>query len=186
MDIRSIWYRYLPCNFVVLGIQHFRLVCRIYLYAICFKKINRYHVLPICPIYGFGALFVYFTLNHWKETILHFILSEPVLATAVELVAAKLMIRYTGCVWWDYSEKPFNYKGILCLESTIAWGFYTVGMFGFLHKMVMAFTDKIGVTTGKIIGMLLATYYVIAFIKAICSAKDMGEMPGIQMVKMKE
>lgn len=108
------------------------------------------------------------------------------MATCVEFLAAKLMIRYTGCVWWDYSEKPFNYKGILCLESTLAWGLYTILMFGFLHKVVMAFTDKIGMTTGKILMILLAAYYVIAFVRAISNSKNLGGIPGIQMVKAEE
>lgn len=108
------------------------------------------------------------------------------MATAVEFMAAKLMIRYTGCVWWDYSEKPFNYKGILCLESTLAWGLYTIVMFGFLHRVVIAFTNKIEIRTGKVLVSLLATYYIIAFARAIANAKNLGGIPGIQMVSAEE
>ena len=47
------------------------------------------------------------------------------------------MLRLFGEVWWDYREKPFNYQGIICLESTIAWGFYAVIIIGYLHQAVM-------------------------------------------------
>lgn len=156
--------------------------------SICFKKITNRGIIkgPICPIYGFGALFVYFTLRPLEGHYVLLYVIGAVLATAVEYVVARLMIRYTGCVWWDYSQKPFNYKGILCLESTLAWGLYTILMFGFLHKVVMAFTDRVGIRTGRVLAVMLGTYYVIAFIKAIMSAKDMEEMPGIQMINANE
>lgn len=156
--------------------------------SICFKKITNRGIIkgPICPIYGFGALFVYFMLKPLEGHYVLLYIIGAIMATAVEFIAAKLMIRYTGCVWWDYSEKPFNYKGILCLESTLAWGLYTIVMFGFLHKAVIAFTNKIEIGAGKILVSLLATYYIIAFARAIMNSKNLGEVPGIQMVKAEE
>lgn len=156
--------------------------------SVCFKKITNRGIIkgPICPIYGFGALFVYFMLKPLEGHYVLLYVIGAVMATAVEFLAAKLMIRYTGCVWWDYSEKPFNYKGILCLESTLAWGLYTIVMFGFLHGVVIAFTNKIEIRTGKVLVSLLATYYVIAFVRAIANSKNLGEIPGIQMVSAEE
>lgn len=156
--------------------------------SVCFKKITNRGIIkgPICPIYGFGALFVYFMLKPLKGHYVLLYIIGAVMATAVEFMAAKLMIRYTGCVWWDYSDKPFNYKGILCLESTLAWGLYTIVMFGFLHRGVMAFTNKIEIGTGKILVSLLAAYYIIAFARAIANSKNLGGIQGIQMVSAEE
>ena len=36
----------------------------------------------------------------------------------------------------DYSRKRFNYKGIICLESSIAWGFLGIIYFRFLNGFV--------------------------------------------------
>lgn len=156
--------------------------------SICFRKITNRGIIkgPICPIYGVGALFVYFTLKPLEGhyVLLYFI--GAFLATAVELIVAELMMRYMGCVWWDYSNKPFNYKGVLCLESTLAWGLYTIIMFGFLHNLVMRFTDRIDISTGKVLASLLATYYFIAFVKAIFASKSMEEVPGIKVLKMND
>ena len=156
--------------------------------SICFKKITNRGIIkgPICPIYGVGALFVYFTLKPLQGHYVLLYVIGAILATAVEFLVAKIMIRCTGCVWWDYSEKPLNYQGILCVESTLAWGLYTVIMFGFLHNAVMAFTDRISVGTGHILTMLLTIYYVIAFVRAVLGARNMKEMPGIKMVNTNE
>lgn len=156
--------------------------------SICFKKITNRGIIkgPICPIYGVGALFVYFTLKPLEGhyVLLYFI--GALLATTVELIVAELMRRYVGCVWWDYSDKPFNYKGVLCLESTLAWGLYTIIMFGFLHNVVMRFTERIDVRTGRVLASLLGTYYVIAFVKALLSSKNMEEVQGIQVLRMND
>ena len=54
------------------------------------------------------------------------------MATVFEFLVGKLMLRLFGEVWWDYNNKPCNYKGIVCLESTVAWGFYAVIIIVFL------------------------------------------------------
>ena len=74
------------------------------------------------------------------------------------------MMKVFGEVWWDYSDKPFNYKGILCLESTIAWGFYTVGLFLFLHKGVEFIVSRYSIDTGKRLAGILMFLLGIDFL----------------------
>ncbi|MDE6314178.1 MAG: putative ABC transporter permease [Lachnospiraceae bacterium] len=187
-------------TYELFGIDIYHIVCWFWVYSIlgwlvesiymsiCFRKITNRGIIrgPICPIYGFGALFVYFALRPLEGHYVLLYIIGAILATCVEFVVAKLMIRYIGFVWWDYSDKPLNYKGILCLESTLAWGLYTIVMFGFLHKAVISFTNRISVGTGRMLIALLGIYYVIAFVRAIWGAKDMEETPGIKRVKLQE
>ena len=53
------------------------------------------------------------------------------MATTMELVTANIMVRLFGSFWWDYSHKPFNYKGMVCLESSLAWDFWACFSFIF-------------------------------------------------------
>ena len=59
-----------------------------------------------------------------------------ILATTFEFLVAKLMVRLFGEFWWDYNNKPFNYKGVICLESTICWGVMTMLLFVLLQPLV--------------------------------------------------
>ena len=95
--------------------------------SICNRKITNRGFMkgPFCPIYGFGALLAYFILRPLEGNYFLLYLAGAILATAFEFLVGKLMLRFFGELWWDYKEKPFNYKGILCLESTLAWGLYT-------------------------------------------------------------
>ena len=69
-----------------------------------------------------------------------------------------------GEIWWDYNDKPFNYKGILCLESSIAWGAYTVILFVFLQGFVEGIVNRIPFAVGRTIGSLIIFTVVIDYI----------------------
>ena len=96
---------------------------------------------PFCPIYGFGALAGFFLLKGFAENLLLLYVAGAVSATIFEYLVGRLMLKLFGEVWWDYHEKPFNYQGIICLESTVAWGFYAVIIIGFLHGIVMKYAS---------------------------------------------
>lgn len=122
---------------------------------------------PICPIYGFGALSVYFILLPIQNNYVLLYIFGALLATALEYITAVIMLKTLGSVWWDYNSKPYNYKGILCLESTVAWGFYTVIMFAFLQKFISFsvdhYTNWMGLRMGRFIACVFILYYLFAF-----------------------
>lgn len=86
---------------------------------------------PFCPIYGFGAVICYLIMGPMKGHYIKIYLLGAFLATIFEFLVGKAMIRFLGELWWDYNNKPFNYQGIICLESTVAWGFYALGVVHF-------------------------------------------------------
>ena len=81
-----------------------------------------------------------------------------------------MMIRIFGELWWDYNDKPFNYKGIICLESTVAWGFYGLGIVLFLNGWIQHAIDRVPMHVGtKLIWgiMLLVTIdYIVQLLHA--------------------
>ena len=122
---------------------------------------------PICPIYGVGALTVFFVLEPVSQHPVKLFILGSFLATAIEFVTAVIMKKLFGEIWWDYREKPFNYKGILCLESTIAWGFYSLFLFAFLHKAVAGIVNMIPQKFGRSIGTLIVIVYLIDFVRTL-------------------
>lgn len=58
-------------------------------------------------------------------------------ATLLELVTGMLLEAIFKVRYWDYSNQKFNYKGHICLSSTIAWGFFTIGMNEVLHPGII-------------------------------------------------
>ena len=110
---------------------------------------------PFCPIYGVGAVVGYLVLHPFANNLVALYFVGAVLATVFEYLVAKLMLRLFGEVWWDYHDKPCNYKGIVCLESTIAWGFYAVIIITFLFDKIMKLIDRYPVAWGiRTIGLV--------------------------------
>ncbi len=125
---------------------------------------------PFCPIYGFGAVIGYLLLRPLQFNYVVLYVVAAFSATTFEFLVGKMMIRIFGELWWDYNEKPFNYKGIICLESTVAWGFYGLGIVLFLHGWIQQLIDRVPVGVGtKLIGgiMLLVTIdYIVQLMHA--------------------
>lgn len=126
---------------------------------------------PFCPIYGFGALTVFFILRPYSDNSILLFFLGSFLATTLEFLTALVMKRIFGEIWWDYHEKPFNYRGIICLESSIAWGFYTLFLFMFLQNIVAALVAMIPVRAGRVIGNLILIGYIMDFSATIYRQK---------------
>ena len=126
---------------------------------------------PFCTIYGFGALTVFFVLRPYSDNSILLFFLGSFLATTLEFLTALVMKRIFGEIWWDYHEKPFNYRGIICLESSIAWGFYTLFLFMFLQNIVAAFVAMIPVRAGRVIGNLILIGYIMDFSATIYRQK---------------
>lgn len=151
------------------------LVESIYMSLCARKWVNRGFAFgPMCPIYGVGALGVYFLLRPFAGNYPLLYVAGAMLATGFEFLVGRLMDVFLGQVWWDYSEKPLNYKGVVCAESTLAWGVYTVCLFGFLHKVVMKISGMYSVGAGRTVAILLLSYYCLDFCYQLCKAKFPG------------
>ena len=138
---------------------------------------------PICPIYGVGALTVYFLLRPVGDNLYLLYFLGCVIPTLLEYVTARLMLSIFGEVWWDYSEKPFNYKGILCLESTLAWGFYTLGLFLFLHRGVEWVVNRYSFQTGTWLGGIILLLFFLDFLHALYQKKKDSLPDSLHLLK---
>ncbi len=134
--------------------------------SICNKKVtNRgFAKGPFCPIYGFGGVLGYLILHPLQGRYIDLYIAGAAIATLFEFLVGKLMLALFGEVWWDYNDKPFNYKGLVCLESTIAWGFYGIIIVMFLNGRIMRFIDRYSYESGvKVctVAAILASFDIV-------------------------
>ncbi len=127
---------------------------------------------PVCPIYGVGMLAVLILLRFAGEmqtgsvSIPVLFFGGALLATLVELVGGIVLNRLFHARWWDYSDKPFNIGGYVCLEFTIFWGLGAVGVVRVVHPLVARATASASIPAS--IGWpILAVCYTIYFIDFI-------------------
>lgn len=118
---------------------------------------------PFCIIYGFGALGACILLEPIASHPVQLYFASSIMATIMELVTAHLMIRFFGSFWWDYSHKFLNYKGIICLQSSVAWGFLGIFFFRFLNGFVHSTVSRIPDIYEKWTALLLLGMYLCDF-----------------------
>ena len=120
---------------------------------------------PFCPIYGFGGVVGYLILHPLSSNLVALYLTGAVLATTFEYLVGRLMLKFLGDVWWDYHEKPCNYQGLICLESTVAWGFYAIIIITFLHGKILGLVDRFnmmwGIRACRLVLVLVTIDYVL-------------------------
>ena len=91
---------------------------------------------PVCPIYGFGMVIVLFVLTPFEHSTLALYIGGVILPSALELVGGWALYKLYHTRWWDYSDKPFNIGGYICLEFSLLWGVGTLVMMKAIHPTI--------------------------------------------------
>ena len=135
--------------------------------------------LPLCIIYGFGAMIGYAMLQPISHNYVLLYLAGSFLATVFEYLTGRLMLRLFGRLWWDDSHKPLNYHGILCLESTVAWGAIAVLVFALVHRMVFGLVTRVPDPAAPLLAGGLCLAYLADFVLSVRSARRHARQEGI-------
>lgn len=137
---------------------------------------------PVCPVYGFGMLSVFAVSNlipagaAVQIGILYLFFGGMILATAVEFLAGWLLDILFHAKWWDYSGKPFNVHGYICLEFSIIWGLAIVFSVKILHPMIAAASaEGIPEWIGKPILAVIYIIYLADFIVSVAEIRGLNK-----------
>lgn len=131
---------------------------------------------PFLPIYGSGAIMMLVVSMPFQDNLILTYLAGCVGATLLELVTGMTMEALFKVRYWDYSNQKFNYKGHICLSSTIAWGFLTIFMTQFLHKGVEKLVLSIPYNILTILTVVLSVCIVADFTLSFKAAMDLRDV----------
>ena len=131
---------------------------------------------PFLPIYGSGAVMMLFVSEPFKDQILLTYIAGVVGATLLELATGAVIEAIFKVRYWDYSNQKFQFKGYICLSSSVAWGFFTIGMDEWLHPAVLYALSLIPATAGEVLFALTAITFQIDTVLSVREAIDMREL----------
>ena len=130
---------------------------------------------PFLPIYGSGAIMMLVVSMPFQDNLILTYLAGCVGATVLEFVTGTVMEALFKVRYWDYSNQKFNYKGHICLGSTLAWGFLTIFMTDFLHrgveKLVFSIPDLIITILTIVLTIVILVDFTLSF-KAALDLRD--------------
>ena len=130
---------------------------------------------PFLPLYGSGAIMMLVVSSPFQDSLPLVFLVGCVGSTVLEYVTGVVMEALFKVRYWDYSHKKFNFKGYICLESTIAWGFLTIVMTEWLHKpveyFVLGIPEAVLSAVVTVFTVLLSADFALSF-KAALDLRD--------------
>lgn len=140
---------------------------------------------PFLPLYGSGAVMMLVVSAPFRDNLLLTYLAGVVGATALEYVTGVTMEALFKVRYWDYSNQRFNYKGHICLSSSVAWGFLTILMTRVIHRPIeqLALTIPAVVLSG--VTAVLTIYIVADFTLSFKAAMELRDIL-VKMQKIKE
>lgn len=98
---------------------------------------------PVCPVYGFGALFVIYImgwLNIDSPTLIF--IFGGVIASIIEFIADILLEYVFHTRLWNYSNRRFNIKGRVCLLNSTLFATLSLVLLEIIHPSIVRFVNS--------------------------------------------
>ena len=130
---------------------------------------------PFLPLYGSGAILMLFVSIPVENHLVLVYLAGCIAATALEYVTGVCMEKLFKVRYWDYSKQKFNYKGQICLSSTLAWGGLTIFLLKVIHppieRFVLGLNEQLVSVVTHVLTALVGVDMALSF-KAALDVRD--------------
>ena len=131
---------------------------------------------PLLPIYGFGAVIMLLVTIPIRDHVVLMFFAGMAGATLLELAVGLVMEAVFKVKYWDYSNQPFNYKGVICLSSSLCWGAFTILLNKVIHKPVEELVLRIPAGPVTALVLLVSAVFicdVVVSVKVALGIRDM-------------
>ncbi|MDD3003147.1 MAG: putative ABC transporter permease [Candidatus Shapirobacteria bacterium] len=116
---------------------------------------------PFSPIYGSGALAIILLVLPFHYNFFLFFIMSIIIASIIEYITSLFFEKFFNITWWDYSDKPLNLQGRICLEYSFYWGILSVLILTFIHPHIIPFINFLSNYVGLIGIIIFMIYFII-------------------------
>ena len=118
-------------------------------------------VLPLCPVYGLGALAIVL-LERWLPSPFWVFALGGAAATAVEYLTALFYEEILGVSFWDYRDLRGSLHGRVCPAFSLAWGLLALGLVYGIHPVLVSLPRAIPAPVTALAGVTLGTDLLVS------------------------
>lgn len=169
-------------NFTIFGISIWRILAYFIIYSVVgfvietiFGLITKGVIesrrssmyLPICCIYGVGAVVMILGLQHFKKNNYSLFFGGFVIGSIIEYVVSLVGEFIFHIKWWDYSDMAFNINGRICIAFSFFWGVLAIYLMSHFNPIVDKYIDKL---TQKFSTKLLKTIVILIILAMVFSS----------------
>lgn len=134
-----------------------------------------YLLLPLCPVYGIGAVGILALPDRIAGNFFLLWLAGGLVATATEYLMGLFYEKALGVAFWDYSDLKGNLGGKVCPLFAFFWGGLAVALRWWLHPLVAPLVDNVpAVWTAPAVALLtLDGFATLAVLTATGDVKSL-------------
>lgn len=131
---------------------------------------------PFLPIYGTGTILILFVSLPLIDYPLLVYIAGLISTTILEYFTGWLMETIFKIKYWDYSNDKFNYKGRICLVSSLFWGVLTLFVIYVIHSPISNFVTHLGNTTTIVLSVVSSTLFIADVIYSTYNVLDLNRI----------
>ena len=113
-------------------------------------------ILPLCPVYGLGALAILYMPSLLQAHPAALFLAGGLLATLAEYAVGAFYLWGVGVRFWDYSQSPGNLSGLICPLYTLFWGLLAVALVQWIHPVLAPWLAQVPGDAARLLFPLFA------------------------------
>ena len=98
---------------------------------------------PFCAIYGLGAVIMIIILQYFNKNKYRLFIGGFIVGSIIEYLISLMGELIFHVKWWDYSNRPLNIGGRICVYYSIFWGFLAIYLMAYLNPKIDKFIEKI-------------------------------------------
>ncbi|MBP7554322.1 MAG: putative ABC transporter permease, partial [Spirochaetes bacterium] len=117
---------------------------------------------PFVPIYGFGAIIIYFLSFALKDN--SYVFQTTIYGFTsifLEYLTALFFEKIFKIKLWDYSKEKINIHGRICLKFSLIWIILVVFIVEFGQKYLLILINKIPLVISNSLSVVLILYTII-------------------------
>ena len=119
---------------------------------------------PLRPMYGVGGVACSLVLERFLDQPIWVCVYGMLICTVVEYLASVGMEKAFRSFSWDYSDKPLNLRGRICLQYSLCWGLLALLAVYVVEPLLNRFLERAGHRTGE---MILTGLMVVTLVSAV-------------------
>lgn len=129
---------------------------------------------PVLPLYGSGGMMMLLISASFPGRLVTMFFMGMICATVLEYLTGIAMEKLFKVRYWDYSQKKFNFQGLICLESTIAWGVLTVLFTEVVNKPVERLILGLDPSVLSVCIILVTAVFLLDLVTSVRAALDVA------------
>ncbi len=116
---------------------------------------------PYLPIYGYGAVLIYFFCNRYKQKPAYVFLISFLLTGIFEYFSGFFLYKIYHIKWWDYTGLFLNLDGYICLRSLLSFALAALLLIYFAVPLIEKVIKKIGIKKVKLINKIYFSIFLL-------------------------